>query len=109
MTDLIVMLVTAPKDKAGQISEVLARERLAACTNIVPGIRSIYWWEGKMQDDTEDLIIIKTKKCLLGALVKRLREIHPYEISEIVALQPLYVLEDYEKWALRETLSCQEE
>ena len=106
MDDLVVVLVTAPSGKAVEIARVLLEERLAACVNIVEGIRSLYWWKGKVESDSEDLMIIKTRRCLLESLRDKIKEIHPYEVPEIVAIKPVYVLEDYLSWAISETREC---
>ncbi|MCE4624344.1 MAG: divalent-cation tolerance protein CutA [Desulfurococcales archaeon] len=106
MDELVVVLVTAPRGKAVEIARVLVNERLAACINIIEGIRSIYWWKGKVEDDSEDLMIIKTIKCLLDPLRDRIRELHPYEVPEIVAIPPSYVLDEYKAWALGEMREC---
>ncbi len=108
MGELVVVLVTAPKEKGEDIARRLVEERLAACVNIVGGIKSFYWWQGKIEADNEELLIIKTKKCLLPALKSRIREIHPYSVPEIIAFTPMDVLEDYLKWALEETLPCKD-
>ena len=104
--ELAVVLITAPRGKGADIARALVEERLAACANIVGGVRSIYWWQGKVEDDEEDLIIVKTKKCLLSQLKAKVRETHPYSVLEIVALTPVDVLEDYLAWALGETAGC---
>ena len=65
---------------------MLVGERLCACANLVPGVRSIYAWKGELCDDVETLAVIKTTSERLDALVERLRGLHPYETPEIVAL-----------------------
>ena len=106
MNELVVVFVTAPKGKAVEIARELIGERLAACINIIEGIRSLYWWRGEVEDDSEDLMIIKTRKCLLNSLRDKIREVHPYEVPEIIAISPLYVLDEYKEWALGETREC---
>ncbi|MFN7131198.1 MAG: divalent-cation tolerance protein CutA [Myxococcales bacterium] len=87
MSDSIVVLVTAPDEaKAAEIGRALVEERLAACANIVPAIRSIYRWEGKVQDDAEVLMLLKTRKSAFGALEARVKALHPYTCPEIIAL-----------------------
>lgn len=82
-----VVLVTAPDARtAAGLARSLVDARLAACVNLVPGIRSIYRWEGKMCDDAEVLCIVKTRHALLDALVACIREEHPYTVPEIIAL-----------------------
>jgi periplasmic divalent cation tolerance protein len=83
----IVVLSTFPDAaKAAEIARVLIDERLAACVNLVPTVRSIYRWQGALQDDAESLAIIKTTADRHAALAARLVELHPYEVPEIIAL-----------------------
>jgi len=86
MTDYIVIYVTAPQDEAVDLAKTLVEERLVACVNIVPGLRSIYWWQGKVEDEPEVLCIMKTRSNLFESLRDRVRELHSYEVEEIIAL-----------------------
>ena len=86
MTDYIVVYVTAPQDEAVDLAKTLVEERLVACVNIVPGLRSIYWWQGKVEDEPEVLCIMKTRSKLFESLRDRVRELHSYEVEEIIAL-----------------------
>jgi len=86
MTDYIVIYVTAPQDEAVDLAKTLVEERLVACVNIVPGLRSIYWWKGKVEDEPEVLCIMKTRSNLFESLRDRVRELHSYEVEEIIAL-----------------------
>uniref|UniRef100_A0A0E0K9U0 Uncharacterized protein n=1 Tax=Oryza punctata TaxID=4537 RepID=A0A0E0K9U0_ORYPU len=76
----IVVYVTVPNREAGKkLSQSIISEKLAACVNIVPGIESVYWWEGKVQTDAEELLIIKTRESLLDALTEHVKANHEYE------------------------------
>lgn len=87
MTDVILVLVTAPSsDKAAELARALVEEQLAACGNIVPGVRSIYRWEGEVHDEQEVLLILKTKDALFEALRARVVELHPYQVPEVLRL-----------------------
>jgi len=86
MTDYIVVFVTAPEGEAVDLAKTLVEERLVACVNIVPGLRSIYWWRGKVEDEPEVLCIMKTRSNLFESLRDRVRELHSYEVEEIIAL-----------------------
>ncbi len=82
-----VVLCTFPSaDKAAEIARVLVEEKLCACVNILPGVRSIYRWQGEVSDDSEVLALIKTTSERFPPLADRLRSLHPYEVPEIIAL-----------------------
>ena len=81
------VLVTAGSEEEGaRIARALVDERLAACVNIVPRIRSIYRWRGAVEDEAETLLVIKTSAASLEKLEARVRELHSYEVPEIIAL-----------------------
>ncbi|MGO9414968.1 MAG: divalent-cation tolerance protein CutA, partial [Syntrophobacteraceae bacterium] len=77
--------------------------RFAACANIVPGIRSIYRWKGKICDEQEFLIIIKTRTSLFEAVQKRVKELHSYEVPEIISFPVARGLPQYLEWVQAET------
>ena len=103
MTDYIVVYVTAPEDEAPELARTLVNERLVACVNIVPGLRSFYWWEGKVEDEPEVLCIMKTRSRLFETLRDRVQELHPYEVEEIVALPILAGNAPYLDWIKENT------
>ncbi len=85
MTEYCSVYITAPDEKsADEIARLLVENRLAACANILPGIRSVYRWEGKIQSDGEIAIIAKTRKDLVRKLTEEVRLIHPYDCPCIV-------------------------
>ena len=84
--DQIVVFVTCPPYQAKGIASRLVEERLVACVNILPAIRSIYSWEGKTCDDREALLIMKTRASLFERLRLRVVELHPYEVPEVIAM-----------------------
>lgn len=87
MTDAIVVLVTAPTaDKAAELARALVEEQLAACGNVLPAIRSIYRWEGKIHDEPEALLVLKTRAPLFEALKARVVALHPYQVPEVLRL-----------------------
>ena len=87
MSEHIVVLVTAPStDKAAELARAVVEERLAACGNIVPGIRSIYRWQDKIEDEPEALLILKTRAELFESLRARVQSLHPYTCPEILQL-----------------------
>jgi periplasmic divalent cation tolerance protein len=87
MTKALVVYVTAPsKKEADRISEVLVAERLAACVSVVPEVWSRYWWQGHLESSRELLLVIKTLPSRYKALERRIRQLHSYEVPEILAL-----------------------
>jgi periplasmic divalent cation tolerance protein len=87
MTDIILVLVTAPTaEKAAELARLLVEEGLAACGNVVPGLRSIYRWEGKVQDEPEALLVLKTRSELFEPLRARVVQVHPYQCPEVLRL-----------------------
>ena len=81
-----IVLSTAPPDRAPELARALVEERLAACVNIVPAVRSIYRWQGELCDDGEALLVIKTTAGQVGRLAARLAELHHYDVPEIVSV-----------------------
>ena len=85
--ETLVVLVTAPTmEEAARLGRALVEERLAACANLVPGLRSIYRWQGAIQDDAEVLLLIKTTSAHVDRLTQRTVELHSYETPEVLAL-----------------------
>ena len=102
--EFIVVYITAPNEaEAAKIAKTLVNEKLAACVNIVKSIRSIYSWQGKIEDDSEVLMIVKTRKELFGRLKDRVKELHNYTVPEIIALPIIEGSEDYLNWVKEET------
>ena len=99
MSDAVVMLSTAPReDEALKIARALVDERLVACVNVVPGVRSIYRWEGAVQDDAELLLVMKTQASKREAVVARIKELHSYSCPEAIALDISGGSPDYLSW-----------
>ena len=83
----LVVLVTTPNRKVSEkLSKGIVSWKLAACVNILPGVRSRYWWKGKMETAREELLIIKTQKAKLTVLTQWVRRNHPYSVCEVIAL-----------------------
>jgi periplasmic divalent cation tolerance protein len=86
MADALELHITAPDvDVAARLGRTLVEEGLAACVNIVPGVRSIYKWQGRLCDDNEVLCLCKTRAALFERVRQRVLELHPYEVPEILA------------------------
>ncbi len=97
MSDIVV-LVTASSQEGARLARVLVEERLAACVNLVPSIASTYWWEGKIEEATEYLLIVKTRQDRLDRLIARVRELHSYTVPEVIALPIIGGNPDYLQW-----------
>jgi len=104
MTDLekitLVMTSVGTEQQAVEISEELIARRLATCINIVPCLRSIYRWKGKVCEDTEYLLLIKTPEKLFDAVSAAIREFHSYELPEILALPVTAAEANFHQWVL---------
>lgn len=99
MSDVLLVFCTFPDiGKARSIGIAMIESHLAACVNLCPGIESIYRWQGQVESSAEVLAIFKTTSASYPAFESRLRELHPYEVPEIVALRPDQVSETYARW-----------
>jgi periplasmic divalent cation tolerance protein len=99
MPDYLIIYITAPSEEEGaEIAKTLVGEKLAACVNIVKDIRSVYFWEGEVQDEKEVLLVVKTRAGLYEKLEARVKEIHPYTVPEIIALPILRGSKEYLGW-----------
>jgi len=105
MTDFIVTYVTVSSmEEAKKISYALVESKLAACANIVPSITSVYTWQGKICEDQECLLIIKTRKELFPTLREKVKSLHSYTVPEIIALPILEGSKSYLDWIREETV-----
>jgi periplasmic divalent cation tolerance protein len=103
-TDVRVAFATAPDEAVAlRIARALVEERLAACANLVPGVRSIYRFRGVVEDEREVLLVIKTCADRIEALAERLRALHPYEVPELVVVPTAGGLAPYLDWVRAET------
>lgn len=99
MSDVRVVLCTFPSpDVARQIGTLLVEMQLAACVNLIPAVESIYRWQGQVEASSETLAIIKTSAAGLSSLEKELTARHPYEVAEIIAIDPAHVSGPYAHW-----------
>ena len=97
MSEFIVVLCTTAPNESDKIAGALVKERLAACVNIVP-IRSCYIWEGKLNMDHEEILIIKTEQRMIEPLKKKITELHSYSIPEIIVLPMIEGYQPYLDW-----------
>lgn len=101
-----VVLVTAPDaESAERLARALVEERLAACVNLVPGVRSVYRWEGSVSEDEELLLVIKTRADRATALAARVGELHPYAVPEVIELAAVGGSARYLDWVRTESAS----
>ena len=104
MTDALLVFTTLPSaDKAAELAKALVDERLAACANLLPAVRSIYRWQGKVQDENEVLVLLKTRAEQLERLKLRILELHPYELPEVLAVPVEAGYQPYLDWLAGET------
>ena len=95
---LVVLMTASAQEEAEKIAQALVGELLAACVNVVPGVTSVYRWEGAVQSDQEWLLIAKSRRDVLDALVQRVQALHSYDVPEIIALPITGGSEAYLRW-----------
>ncbi len=104
MAEEIIVLITAGSgDEAAAIATALVDEHIAACVNIVPAVRSLFFWEGKTQEAQETLMICKSRKPLLEKLINRVKTLHSYSVPEVIALPIVAGSRDYLDWVTEST------
>lgn len=102
--DLRLLYLTAgSRDEAKKIGRALVEERLAACANVIDGMESVYWWQGKLTEDREAVLIVKTRASLVEAVTARVKALHSYTVPCVVALPILDGNPDYLEWLAAET------
>ncbi len=95
----VVVLVTVPSREDGiRIARELVSRRLVACVNIVDNVHSIFFWEGKVDEAREALLIVKTRLDKMNEVISCIKSMHPYQVPEIIALPIVYGIESYLKW-----------
>ena len=103
MSEPLIVLVTAgSQQEAEEIAGALVAEELAACVNVVPGITSLYRWQGEVQRDQEWLLVVKSRRDVLDEVVQRVRELHSYDLPETIALPLVGGSEPYLAWLVGE-------
>jgi periplasmic divalent cation tolerance protein len=104
MSQAIFIYITVPSESEAQkIAEAVVADRLAACANIVPGMKSIYHWEGKLERGNEVILIFKTRAELFQAVEERVRELHSFATPCVVSLPLSNVSDGFMQWILAET------
>jgi periplasmic divalent cation tolerance protein len=104
MTDKIVLFTTVSSpEEADRLARALVERRLAACVNIMPRVQSVYRWQGKVEDSSEILLVIKSRRPLFAALCEAVRALHSYEVPELIALPVVEGYAPYLDWIDQET------
>ena len=99
---IVIFITASNSEEAHKIAKVLLSQRKAACVNIVSEISSLFWWQDKLDSAQESLLIVKTKASLLDQIVTLVKEVHSYEVPEIIALPIIGGNQDYLEWIDKE-------
>ncbi|NOX53573.1 MAG: divalent-cation tolerance protein CutA [Planctomycetes bacterium] len=103
MDTAVVYMTARDREEALRIGRTLVEERLVACVNVLAGVTSVYWWEDAVQEDRELVLIAKTKESLVGAVARRVKELHSYECPCVVSWSIDAGSDAYLDWIVRET------
>ena len=98
MAEIVVLVTTGSEEEAVKIGRALVEAKLVACANVIPTIRSIFQWEGKVEDERESLLVLKSQADRFDPLAQKVRELHSYEVPEIIALPIAQGTTDYLAW-----------
>ena len=97
-----IFIAAGTADEARRIADALLKQRKAACVNIVPRVDSLFWWEGKLDSAAESLLVVKTRVSALDEVIKCVKEVHSYQVPEIIALPIIGGNKDYLDWIAHE-------
>ena len=86
MEHVVIFITAASADEAARIGRILVQERLAACSNLIPAVASTYWWQGRIEEASEALLVVKSRRDLVEQVAARVRQLHSYTVPEVVAL-----------------------
>ncbi len=103
MTSTMIYITTSSRDEALRIGRTVVADRLAACANVLPGVTSVYRWQGEVQEDGETALILKTRSDLVERLTARVKELHSYDCPCVVALPIAGGNPDFLQWIAEET------
>ena len=99
---IVIFITAGSPEEAHKVAEALLEQRMAACVNIVPEVHSLFWWEGHLDSGKETLLLVKTKASLLEDVVRLVKEVHSYDVPEIIALPIIGGNQDYLDWIGKE-------
>jgi periplasmic divalent cation tolerance protein len=97
-TPIVVLVTASSKEEAEKIVRRLLKERLIACANIIGPVQSLFWWQGKIDEAQEHLILMKTRKDLFSKLSEKVKALHSYQIPEIIAVPIVEGFKPYMEW-----------
>jgi len=100
---VVILITTSSIDESREIGNTLLEEKLIACVNIIPQVESIFFWQDKVCNEKEALMIIKTQKKLIDKVIKRVKSLHSYTVPEVIALPIIKGSKDYIKWVKEAT------
>ncbi len=103
--EIVIFITTSSLEEAEKIGKKLVEEKLVACVNIIPRVKSIFTWQEKICEEGESLLIIKTKEVLFDDILKKVKTLHSYTVPEVIALPIIKGLEDYLKWVREVTIA----
>lgn len=102
-SEIILVFVTVPGLREGRlISRAVLTSRLAACVNVIPGIQSMYQWKGKIVQEKEALLVLKTTRARYQKLEQKIKQLHSYEVPEVIAIPLICGSSQYIGWVMRE-------
>lgn len=97
---LRVVFITTPPGEADKVADALLNKKLCACVNIVETVKSKYWWKGKIESDGESLLIVKTTEEQMDNLISEVKDVHSYDVPEVISLEVKEGNPDYLQWAV---------
>ena len=100
--NVVIFITTGTDEEAHRIANMLLNKRKVACVNVLPKVRSLFWWQDKLDSAQESLLIVKSKASLLSEIVSMVREVHSYDVPEVIALPIIGGNPDYLEWIGKE-------
>ena len=104
-----IVYCTCPREKSREVARKLVEDRMVACVNVIPGVQSIYRWEGQVQEETEDLLVMKTSEDAVIHLLVSLPDLHPYDVPEILSVEVSEGHRPYIDWVEEATRQPEDE